>query len=86
MAKLMDINLLGLVENYSYFKCPDCGKEIKLYGESHIDELAKVHETDVLAKIPIDPELASLCDKGVIELFEGGYLDEAADIIEKSFN
>ena len=85
MAKLMDVNLLGLVENYSYFKCPDCGKEIKLYGESHIDELAVAHSTQVLARIPIDPELASLCDKGVIELFEGEYLDGAADIIEESF-
>ena len=83
MAKLMDVNILGLVENYSYFKCPDCGKEIKLYGDSHIDELAKTYSTDVLAKIPIDPELASHCDKGVIELFEGEYLDVAADIIEE---
>ena len=83
MAKLMDIKVLGLIENYSYFVCPDCGKKISLYGESRIDELAKTHSTEVLAKLPINPELASLCDKGVIELFEGDYLDSAADSIEK---
>ena len=85
MASLMDVKVLGLVENYSYLVCPDCGKHINVYGDSHIDELAKDHSTEVLARIPIDPELASLCDKGVIELFEGDYLESAADMIEKSF-
>ena len=83
MAKLMDVKVLGLIENYSYLICPDCGKVIKLYGESHIEECAKAHGTEVLAKLPIDPELASLCDKGVIELFEGEYLERVADYIEK---
>ena len=83
MAKLMDIKVLGLVENYSYLVCPDCGKKIEIYGKSRIDELAMAHGTEVLAKIPIDPNLASNCDKGVIELFEGDYLESAADIIEK---
>ncbi len=84
MAKLMDVNVLGLVENYSYIVCPDCGKVIKPYGESHIDELAKAHGLEVLAKLPIDPDLASQCDKGVIELFEGEYLERTADYIEKT--
>jgi Mrp family chromosome partitioning ATPase len=84
MAKLMDVPVLGLVENYSYFVCPDCGKVIKLYGESHVDALAEQHGTRVLAKLPIDPELASYCDKGVIELFEGDYLESCADYIEKN--
>ena len=83
MANLMDVKVLGLVENYSYIICPDCGKVIKPYGESHIDELANAHSTSVLAKLPIDPSLASLCDKGVIELFEGDYMERAADQIEK---
>ena len=83
MAKLMNIPVLGLIENYSYLVCPDCGKVIKLYGESHVDALAEQHGTKVLAKLPIDPELASLCDKGVIELFEGDYLEKCADSIEK---
>jgi Mrp family chromosome partitioning ATPase len=86
MAKLMDVKVLGLVENYSYIACPDCGKIIKPYGESNIDALAEEYGTSVLAKMPIDPELASLCDKGVIELFEGDYLERAADAIEKATN
>ena len=61
---------------------PDCGKVMRPYGESRIEELAKAHNTKVLAQLPIDPELASLCDKGVIELFEGDYLERAADSIE----
>ena len=83
MAKLMDVSVIGLIENYSYLVCPDCGKVIKLYGESHVDALAEQHGTKVLAKLPIDPELASHCDKGVIELFEGDYLEKCADVIEK---
>ena len=86
MAKLMDIPVLGLVENYSYIVCPDCGKVIRPYGESRIDELASAHGTRVLAKLPIDPELASVCDKGVVELFEGDYLESCADYIEKELN
>ena len=84
MANLMDVNVLGLVENYSYIVCPDCGKVIRPYGESRIEELAKSYNTNVLAQLPIDPELASLCDKGVIELFEGEYLERAADLIENN--
>jgi len=85
MAKLMDIHILGLVENYSYIVCPDCGKVIRPYGESKIEEIAKAHDTSVLAQLPIDPELASVVDKGVVELFEGDYLEKAADIIEKKY-
>ena len=85
MAKLMDVKVLGLVENYSYIICPDCGKVIKPYGESNIDKLAESYGTKVLAKLPIDPDLAAQCDKGVIELFEGDYLERAADFIEASF-
>ena len=83
MAKLMNVKILGLVENYSYIICPDCGKVIRPYGESKIEELAKTYGTEVLATLPIDPELASLCDKGVIELYEGDYFERAANIIEK---
>ncbi len=83
MAKAMDVKILGLVENYSYIVCPDCGKVIRPYGESKIDSIASAHDTKVLATLPIDPSLASLCDKGVIELYEGDYLERAADILEK---
>lgn len=86
MAKLMDIEVLGLVENYSYILCPDCGKVIRPYGESKIESLAQSYDTAVLAQLPIDPELASVCDKGLVELYEGDYMDKAADFIEKRFN
>ena len=82
MASLMDIPVLGLVENYSYIVCPDCGKVIRPYGESKIDALATNYGTEVLAKLPIDSDLALQCDKGLIELFEGEYMERAADIIE----
>ena len=86
MAKLMDVPVLGIIENYSYIVCPDCGKVIKIYGESRSDELAEKHGIKVLEKLPMDAELASLSDKGVIELFEGDYLEATADKIEKEFN
>ena len=84
MAKLMDVPVLGLVENYSYIVCPDCGKVIRPYGESKIEALAEAYGTRVLAQLPIDPELASVCDKGVVELFEGDYLERCADYIENT--
>ena len=76
MAKLMNIPVLGLVENMSYFACPDCGKQIKVFGESHIDENAAKHGVDTVARIPIDPKLAAAVDAGLIELFDGNWLDE----------
>ncbi|MBQ1263274.1 MAG: Mrp/NBP35 family ATP-binding protein [Oscillospiraceae bacterium] len=79
MAKLMNIPVLGLVENMSYLECPDCGKKISVFGESHIDETAAETGTEVLAKLPINPKLASACDAGMVELFEGDWLDKAAD-------
>lgn len=83
MAEMMDIPVLGIVENMSYFKCPDCGKEIAVFGESNIDKVAKEYDIEVLGRLPINPKLAAACDKGMIELFEGDWLDEAADKIEK---
>ena len=79
MAKLMNIPIVGLIENMSYFKCPDCGREYKIFGESHIDVIAVNHGVDVLARIPMDPALAQVCDKGTVELFEGDYVKGAAD-------
>lgn len=67
MAAMMDINVLALVENMSYVKCPDCGKEIKIFGESSIYKIAKKHNIKLTAKLPIDPNIASLVDKGKIE-------------------
>ena len=82
MAELMHIPILGLVENMSYFKCPDCGKEHKIYGDSHIDEIAEEYGTRVLAKVPIDPALAKSVDTGTVELFVGNYFENAANTIE----
>ena len=82
MAALMNIPVLGIIENYSYLECPDCGKKIYVYGESKIQEVANKHNLDVLAQIPLDPKLAALCDKGAIELMENDYLDTAITVIE----
>ena len=76
MAKLMDVPVLALVENMSYITCPDCGKEIRVFGESHVDEIAGKHGVDTVAKLPIDPALAAACDAGTIENFSGAWLDD----------
>ncbi len=83
MASLMNVKVLGLVENMSYVLCPDCGKRLNVFGESHIDETASEFGYDVLGRLPLDYRLASLCDKGAIELAENDYLTAAADKIEK---
>lgn len=84
MAKMMNVNILGVVENMSYIQCPHCDEKIKLYGESHIDEVAAQHGIEVLAKIPVVPELAKQVDSGLIELFEGDWLNECAEKILKA--
>ncbi len=86
MAKMMNIPILGLVENMSYYTCPDCGKKLSVFGESHLDETAKRFGIKNVARIPIDPQLASQSDKGLIELFEGDYLEKFADEIENAVN
>ena len=83
MAELMNVKVLGLVENMSYVKCPGCGEEIKLYGDSHIDEIAKQYGLEVLARIPVDPLLASQVDKGIIELYNSDYLNNTAKKVLK---
>lgn len=75
MAKMMDVPVLALVENMSYITCPDCGKGIHVFGESHIDEIAQKHGVETVARMPIDPKLAAACDAGTIETFNGAWLD-----------
>ncbi|MCI8537297.1 MAG: P-loop NTPase [Oscillospiraceae bacterium] len=82
MAQMMNIPILGLVENYSYFKCPDCGGMHRIFGESHLEETARENGVAVLDRIPMDPVLAAACDGGKIEDFTGNYLDHTAGIIE----
>ncbi len=83
MAEIMQIPIIGLVENMSYFRCPDNGKDYAIFGESHIEEIAKAHQLSVLAKLPIDPWLSKACDEGTIEDFDGNWLESLAEIIEK---
>lgn len=85
MAKQMSIPVLGVVENMSYVKCPDCGKEIKLFGESSLTETAKDLGLNVLGKVPVDPVMARLADKGEFERFSNDYLADAAGKIETLF-
>ena len=81
MAGMMNIPILGVVENMSYFECPDCHKQHKIYGESHVDGIAKTYGILNVAKLPIDPKLAAASDAGLIELFEGNWLDKLAQAI-----
>ena len=82
MAGMMNIPVLGVVENYSYLKCPDCGKEIKLFGESHIDEVASELAMQVLGKMPLDPAYAELADQGLFYKADNPYLEDAVKKIE----
>ena len=83
MAQMMEIPILGIIENYSYVLCPDCGKKIEVFGKSRIDEVAAHHNLPVLARIPMDPSLAKACDEGCMELFEGDWMEKAADVLEQ---
>lgn len=82
MANMMNIPVWGIVENMSYYKCPDCGKEHAIFGESHIDVVSAENGVDLTARVPINPMLAMHCDRGIIEIFEGNWLDKMADGIE----
>ncbi len=84
MAQMMDIPIVGLVENMSYFNCPDCGKKLYPFGEGRTDEAAAKYGVPVLAKMPIEPKLAKLVDAGAIETFEGDWLDGAIEAILKN--
>ena len=83
MAQMMNVPILGLVENMSYAVCPDCGKHINVFGDSHVDEIGAKYKVPVLAKMPIDPELAKEADAGMIEMYAGDYLDGAAQTVAK---
>ena len=82
MADLMNIPVLGIVENMSYFECPDCHAKHEIFGKSHVEEIAKKFNISNVARIPVDPKLSAAVDAGMIELFEGDWLDSFADNIE----
>ena len=86
MANMMNVPILGIVENMSYLECPDCGKKISVFGESKLGEVAKELNIPVLAKLPIKSEIASLVDKGAVDLAEIKELYDAADKIKEMLN
>lgn len=79
MADMMDIPILGIVENMSYVLCPDCGRKIHVFGESKLEAIAARHGIDIIGRIPMTPAIANNCDNGLIELFEGDWLDSLSD-------
>ncbi|MCH5350256.1 MAG: Mrp/NBP35 family ATP-binding protein [Oscillospiraceae bacterium] len=83
MAHLMNIPIVGVVENMSYVECPDCGKKIFLYGDSHIDAVCEEKDIPLLGRIPISPDITHNCDMGLIEDFTGDFLDLAVKAIEE---
>lgn len=85
MANMMNVPIIGIVENMSYFKCKKCGKNHKIYGESHIEEIAKKYNIDVISKLPIDSDIATACDRGLIELFTNDNLDNLSDFIDENY-
>lgn len=82
MANMMNIPIVGVVENMSYVECPDCGKKINLYGDSHIDSICAEKSIPLLGRIPIAADIAHLCDMGLIEDFTGDFLDYAVKAVE----
>ena len=83
MVDMLNIPVVGLVENMSYIECPDCGKKIEVFGESHVDAIARQYGIPHTAALPIDRKLAASADKGMIELTNGNWLDEIANAIDE---
>lgn len=83
MARLMKVPILGIIENMAFFRCPDCGKEHCLFGESHLPAIAAQYDLPVLGHIPIDPAIAAACDTGQIETLESHWLDGVTAVLEK---
>ena len=82
MAEMMDVPILGIVENMAYLKCPHCGEEIPVFGPSNAESVAKDHGLEVLGRIPIDPALAAACDRGLIETVEAEWLSGAVEKVK----
>lgn len=79
MAQLMNVPVIGIVENMSYFTCPDCGKNHKIFGDGHVSEVAAKYEIGTISEIPMNQKIAAACDKGMIELFDGDWLDNMVE-------
>ena len=83
MAEMMNIPVLGIVENMSYYECPDCHSRHSIFGESHIEEVAAKHNISAIAKLPVNPAIAAACDLGEIEALDAPWLSELSSSIEK---
>ena len=83
MADMMNVPVLGIVENMSYFKCPDCGKEHFIFGESKVEKIAAEHGIEHIARLPIDPVIATMVDAGEVESVSGEHIAPIVDYIEK---
>ena len=82
MAEMMNIPVLGIIENMSYFKCNECGKEHRIFGESHLEEIADRSGISEIARLPIDPAIAAACDSGNVEELDAPWLDNIVDMLE----
>lgn len=83
MAEMMHVPVFGIVENYSYVKCPDCGSELKIFGESHIEEIAKDLNVELIGKMPIDMEYAKMADHGTFHEIDNQYISKAIDVMPR---
>lgn len=83
MAEMMNVPIVGVVENYSYYECKHCNERVEIFGKSNIEEILQKHGLPLLAKLPIDPDIAKVADQGLIELFEGDYMDGVAEKLEQ---
>lgn len=83
MAQMMDIPILGIIENMSYIECPNCGERIEIFGKSHVDEVAKQYNIPILGHIPMTPKIAAASDAGTVEDLENDWFTDAVQVIEK---
>ena len=83
MARMMEIPVLGFVENYSYYQCPDCGKKVEVFGKSHLDAMSQQYNIPILARLPIDPTVAQMADMGCIEQVDVSAIEPAAQALTK---
>ncbi len=86
MAQMMNVPVIGIVENMSYFLCPDCGKKHRIFGDSHVDKVADNYGITEIAQIPMNIKISAACDRGMIELFEGDWLDKMVETCLKADN
>ncbi len=86
MAQLMNVPVIGIVENLSYYICPDCGAKHKIFGDGHVGEVAEKYGIGTISEIPINQKIAAACDKGMIELFDGDWLDNMVEACLQAVN